>query len=210
MTAYKRKDHFYQKAKEAGYKSRASYKLVELNNSHHLLRAGMKVIDLGAWPGGWMQVALQRLGGSGKVVGIDLVEIEGFEQPNVLCIAGDVRDEENLRRASAFAEGRFDLVLSDMSPKLSGIREVDQAASVGCAELAFWVCEQILRPGGNFVVKVFKGNDTEVFRKQILTRFDKLQRCQLQSSRKTSNEFYLVGLGFRPQGHAQTHSPNFP
>lgn len=203
MATYNRKDHFYNQAKEQGFKSRASFKLMELNDRFNLLRSGMKVLDLGAWPGGWLQVAVQRLGKSGKIVGIDLVPIEEFQQPNVLCITGDVRDEENLLAAKEFAGAAFDLVMSDMSPKLSGIREVDQAASVGCAELAFWVCEQQLRPGGNFIVKVFKGNETEEFRRSILKRFDKLQRCELKSTRKTSNEFYLVGLGFRPEGLQQ-------
>lgn len=196
--SYNRKDHFYNKAKSEGFRSRAAYKLKELNQDYGILKPGFKVIDLGAWPGGWMQVASQAVKHSGLVVGIDLVEIEDFGEDNVRCITGDVRDDENIARAKEYAGGSFDLVLSDMSPKLSGIKEVDRYGSVGCAELALWASYQLLRPGGNLVIKVFKSNEAEEFIKDFRKHFTKVTRSQLDSTRKTSNEFYLLGLGFTP------------
>lgn len=194
---YDRKDHLYQRAKEEGLQSRAAYKLVELDKRYGLLKPGFKVLDLGAWPGGWMQIASRKVGADGLVVGIDLVPIDQVQGENVFAITGDVRDEEHLAVARDRAGGRFDLVLSDMSPKLTGIKEVDQAATVGVAELALWVCESMLRERGNFVVKVFKGNDTEVFIRSARPLFEKVVRSELKSTRKTSNEFYVVGLGYK-------------
>jgi len=194
MATYERKDKLYQRAKEEGFASRASYKLIEIDDKHRLLKQGARVLDLGAWPGGWLQVASERVGPRGKIVGIDLVEITEISLSNVTAITGDVRDGENIAKAKEIAGGRFDLVLSDMSPKLSGIREVDQAGTVGCAELALFVAQRALRKGGSFVAKVFKGNDTEQFVKTMRPIFNKIARMELNATRKTSNEFYVIGL----------------
>jgi 23S rRNA (uridine2552-2'-O)-methyltransferase len=196
---YERKDHLYNKAKEEGFRSRAAYKLQELDQRHHILKPGFKIIDLGAWPGGWLQVAAQRVGETGKVVGIDLTAIEPLPNRNVTIITGDVRDEPNIEAAKAAAGGEFDVVLSDMSPKITGIREVDQAASVSCAELALWVAGSVLRREGTLVAKVFKGNDTELFVRRARTLFNKIVRAELDATRKTSSEFYLIGLGFKKE-----------
>lgn len=193
---YERKDHLYQRAKDEGLRSRAAFKLMELDKRFGLLRRGMKVLDLGAWPGGWLQVAYRKLGGTGAIVGIDLQEIEALGGENVHLICGDARDEENIKRMEVLAGGKFDLVLSDMSPKLSGIREVDSAGSVGCAELAFYLSQSLLRHGGNLVIKLFKSNDSEMFVKSIRPMFNKVKRVELDSTRSSSNEFYVVGLGF--------------
>lgn len=193
---YDRKDHLYQRAKDEGYRSRAAFKLMELDQKYHLLRPGMRVLDLGCWPGGWVQVASRKVGGHGLVVGIDLVEVEALSNSNVRIIVGDAREDENIERALAHAPQGFDVLLSDMSPKLTGIREADQAGTVACAELAFWAAERLLRKNGNFVCKVFKGNETEVFFRSIRPRFEKLVRSELKSTRKTSNEFYILGFGF--------------
>ena len=198
MSNYKRKDSFYEKAKSAGHRSRAFYKLQEINNKFGILRHGNRVLDLGAWPGGWVQAAHRSVGKSGRVVGIDLRKIEDFEADNIKVIEGDVRDEENLEAALEFAGAKFDLVISDMSPKITGIREVDAVATVGCAELAFWASEQTLREGGHFVSKVFKGSETEGFVKTIRHRFNKVKRLELKSTRQSSKEFYLIGIGFKP------------
>lgn len=193
---YNRKDALYQKAKEEGYRSRAAYKLKELDSKYGLLKSGYKVLDLGAWPGGWMQVAQERVGAVGRIVGIDLVEIEDFGAENIKVVKGDARDEENLTKCTEFAGGPFNLVLSDMSPKLTGIREVDSAQTVACAELALFIAGKVLLKGGNLVMKVFKSNDTEVFVKSLRPLFNKVARSELDSTRKTSNEFYLIALGF--------------
>ncbi len=197
--SYNRKDGFYSKAKEEGFRSRAAYKLKELDSRYHLLRSGTKVIDLGAWPGGWLQVCAARVGARGKVVGIDLAEMDPLPEPQVCTITGDVRDEENLEQAREFAGGAFDLVLSDMSPKHTGIKSVDQMATAAVAELALWAAGQLLRPGGNFVVKLFPSNETELFVKSARSRFNKVVRMGLKSTRKSSREFYLLGFGFSPE-----------
>lgn len=194
---YNRKDHYYEKAKSSGYRSRAAFKLIELDQRYGLLKPGRKVLDLGSWPGGWVQVAAERVGPSGLVVGIDLVPVEpvGFDQ--VHLFTGDARDEGVVQAVLDRAGGRFDILISDMSPKLTGIKEADQAGTVGCAELALWLCQQVVRAGGNFVAKVFKGGDTDAFVKAARPLFNKLARVELDSTRKTSNEFYVIGLGLK-------------
>jgi len=194
---YKPRDHLHQKAKAEGYRSRASYKLIELDQKYRLLKPGAKVLDLGAWPGGWLQVAASKVGKSGVVVGIDLVEIEDLKLPQVKTFTGDIRDEEVLSSALEHGQGGFDLVLSDMSAKLTGIREVDNLASIGLVEMALYICGQALLPGGHFVAKVFKSNEAEQFVKNSRALFNKLNRAELSSSRKTSNEYYVVGVGFK-------------
>jgi len=195
--AYNRKDHLYKRAKAEGYESRAAFKLIELDTRYKLLSPGNVVLDLGAWPGGWLQVASPRVGPRGIVVGIDLVAITDITADNVRTITGDVRDESTIAEALQVAGRKFDLVLSDMSPKLTGIKEADQAGTVGCAELAFYTAQNTLRTGGNFIAKVFKGNETEVFVKTLRPRFNSVARVELDSTRKTSNEFYIVGLGIK-------------
>lgn len=194
---YDRKDHLYEKAKDEGYRSRAAYKLMELDKKYKLLRPGAKALDLGCWPGGWLQVAASRVGNQGIVVGIDLVATDPTGAQNVHIITGDARDDENIAKAKALAPDGFDVLLSDMSPKLTGIKEADQAGTVACAEFALWGAGMLLKKGGNFVCKVFKGNDTEVFIRGARPRFEKIQRSELDASRKTSNEFYVIGLGFK-------------
>jgi len=194
MSTYNRKDHLYKKAKDEGYRSRAAYKLQELQRSYRLMSPGSRVIDVGAWPGGWSQVALEHVGTSGHITAIDLVAVDPINDPRMTIITGDARDLETLLPAG---DPGFDLVMSDMSAKLTGIKEADQAATVGCAELALWVAQSFLKQGGNFVVKVFKGPAVEGFVKSSRGMFNKVIRTELDSSRTTSNEFYVVGLGFK-------------
>lgn len=194
MSEYNRKDHLYQKAKEEGYRSRAAYKLIEVQDAYKIIKSGNSVLDVGAWPGGWTQVALNYVGESGSVTAIDLQALDPIDDPRCKLIAGDARDLEQILGTS---EPSFDVVVSDMSAKLTGIKEADQAAAVGCAELALYVAQQNLKQGGNFLVKVFKGGDVEGFVKSTRPMFNKLLRSELKSSRNTSNEFYVIGLGFK-------------
>ncbi|MBN8548399.1 MAG: RlmE family RNA methyltransferase [Deltaproteobacteria bacterium] len=196
---YDRKDKLYQRAKEEGYRSRAAFKLIELDKKYKLLRSGIKVVDLGCWPGGWLQVVAGRLGTQGVAVGIDLVETIPFSEPNVHVVTGDAREDVNIEKVRSYAPEGFDLLLSDMSPKLSGIKEADQAGTVACAELALWGAQTLLKKGGSFVCKVFKGNETELFYRAARPAFEKLQRSELDATRKTSNEFYLIGTGYKGQ-----------
>jgi len=196
--SYDRKDHFYKEAKASGLRSRAAFKLQEIDQRYGILRTGMRVLDLGSWPGGWVQVAAERVGRSGLVVGVDLVKVDELPLPQVQLLTGDVRDESTLEAIRGALGGKCDLIVSDMSPKLTGIREADQAGTVACAELAVWVAGQCLRPGGTVVMKVFKGNDTEQFIRGARASFEKITRAELKSTRKTSNEFYVLCLGFKP------------
>ena len=195
--SYDRKDQLYRRAKSEGYRSRAAFKLKELNSRFHFIKPGARVFDLGAWPGGWLQVAAQCAGPHGVVVGIDLVEIENPGASNIKIITGDAREEENINRALQLSSGPFDAVLSDMSAKLTGIKEADEAASVGCAELALWVAGRVLKEDGALVIKVFKNGGIEAFVKSMRPLFNKVTRCELDSSRKTSKEFYLAGIGYK-------------
>ncbi len=194
---YERKDHFYKKAKSEGVRSRAHFKLEELDKKYHLIKSGDYVLDLGAWPGGWLEYISRRVGEKGLGVGIDLAAIEGFSGTNIKVITGDVRDEECLRTAMAFAPHGFNAVLSDLSPKLSGIKEADRAAAAGLAETALWIAGQCLREGGSFVAKVFMSAEAQQFVQQVRSMFNVCKREELQSSRKTSTEFYVVGVGFK-------------
>ena len=193
MADYNRKDHLYNKAKEEGYQSRAAYKLLEIQKDYKIIPSGGHVLDVGAWPGGWTQVCLDILGPQGTVTAIDLVPIETIGDPRCKCITGDARDLEEILGHPGPC---FDAVISDMSPKLTGIKEADQAGTVACAELALYVAQQLLKKGGNFVVKVFKGGQVEGFVKSARPMFNKLVRSELKSTRATSNEFYVIGLGF--------------
>ena len=194
---YDRKDFYYQKAKEEGYRSRAAFKLLELDDKYKIIHSAHRVLDLGSWPGGWVQATLQRLPAHGIVVGVDLKELEPFDDPRAQLVVGDVRDDETLALLEEAAGGKFDVIVSDMAPHLTGIPEADQAGCVGVAELALWVAQRMLKPGGTFLCKLFKGGEVEGFVKAARPRFDKVVRCELKSTRKSSNEFYMVGLGFR-------------
>lgn len=194
---YNRKDRFYELAKSEGYRSRAAYKLKELNQKFKFLARGAHVLDLGSWPGGWTQVAAEAVGESGLVVSIDLVPLDSLPGDNIKLIAGDVRDESSLAAIRALVP-HVSVIISDMSPKLTGIKVADQMGTVACAELAVWVATQVLKPGGTLVMKVFKGNETEQFYRAHRALFEKLHRVELESTRKSSNEFYIVGQGYRP------------
>jgi 23S rRNA (uridine2552-2'-O)-methyltransferase len=203
---YQRKDQYYTLAKKEGYRSRAAYKLLELNKRFHLLKKGISVIELGAAPGGWLQVIAQKViaGEKGRVIGVDLVPIEAASDiKNITVITGDVFDEETFQKISEIMHGeQFDLILSDMSPKLTGIKELDNAASSACGEAAFHLALKLIKNNGNFVIKLFKSNDSEVLYRQIKANtvrgsFEKIHRVELDSTRKTSNEIYLVGLNFK-------------
>ncbi|MFO0416135.1 MAG: SAM-dependent methyltransferase [Pseudomonadota bacterium] len=191
---YNRKDHLYLQAKDAGYRSRAAYKLKEIQKAYKIIAPNSAVLDVGAWPGGWCQVALEYVGPNGSVTGIDLVAVDPIDDPRCHLITGDARDLDTLLSDSSQL---FDCVISDMSPKLTGIKEADQAGTVACAELALYVAERHLKKGGSFAVKVFKGGEVEGFVKSARPMFNRLVRSELDSTRNTSNEFYVIGLGFK-------------
>lgn len=197
MSEYNRKDYLYKRAKDEGFRSRAAYKLREINDKYRIISSDSLVLDLGAWPGGWLQYISTVLGPKGKAVGIDLQKIDDLADERISCIQGDIRDENVLNEAKAISGSYFTVVVSDMSPKLSGIKEADQAACVGLAESALEISRQMLKPGGSFICKVFKGAETDNFVKTCRLKFQKVIRSELDATRKTSNEFYIIGTGFK-------------
>jgi len=190
------RDRYVRRAREEGYRSRAAYKLLELDRRHRLLRPGMTVVDLGAAPGGWSQVAARRAGPRGRVVALDLLPMEPV--PGVTFIQGDFREEGPLQALlEAVGGGRaVDLVLSDMAPNLSGLRAVDQPRAMHLAELALDLARQVLRPGGALLVKAFQGEGLDAYRDELRSCFRKVIHAKPEASRAASRELYLLALNY--------------
>jgi 23S rRNA (uridine2552-2'-O)-methyltransferase len=192
-----RRDPYYRRAKQQGYRSRAAFKLLELDACENLLRPGGRVLDLGAAPGGWMQVALERVGPTGRVVGIDLARIEPFPEPNAAALLGDLREPATAEAARAALGGAADVVLSDLSPKLTGVRATDIARSLELVETAARLAAEVLRPGGAFVAKLFASPETDGLLARLRGGFAALRIVDPEASRKASTEFYAVAKGWK-------------
>ena len=193
--AYTRKDAFYKKAKQEGYRSRAAYKLLELNRAWRFLRAGNRVIDLGCWPGGWVQVAAKAVGPSGRVLGIDLVKLEPLPLANVSLVQGDATDPAQ-QHALLVALGRpADVVLSDMAPKLSGVREADDACVGALCQTALSCCDSLLKPGGSLFLKTFMSGEYQPFVAALRTAFRTVKTSRPEATRKGSAEVYVLASG---------------
>ncbi len=185
-------DVYVKRARSEGYRSRASYKLLEIAQRDKLLRQGMTVVDLGATPGGWSQVARAQVGPRGLVFALDILEMEPL--PGVTFLLGDFREATVEAQLSAALAGRpLDLVLSDMSPNISGIALSDQARAMHLAELALEFAVKHLKPGGSFLVKVFQGSGFQEFFKAMQAQFEKVSTRKPEASRGRSNELYLLG-----------------
>ena len=193
---YKRKDAFYKKAKQAGYRSRAAYKLFELSHNFGLLRAGQRVIDLGAWPGGWLQVAAELVGPRGRVVGIDLVPIDPLKTGNVTVVQGDATDPDQQRRLLSLLDGPADILLSDMAPKLSGVRERDEAQAQELSRAAVACATRLLRPGGSLLLKAFMDSGYPALLAALRASFATVKTTKPQATRKGSAETYIIASGF--------------
>jgi 23S rRNA (uridine2552-2'-O)-methyltransferase len=186
------KDHYYNKAKQEGYRSRAAYKLKQLDESASLIRPGDVVVDLGAAPGGWLQVAAELAGSGGRVLGVDrqrIAPIEGVE-----TLRADL-SEPGTRGAIVERVGEADVVLSDLAPDMSGEYGLDHARSVHLARQAFAVALDVLAGGGALAVKVFQGPDLEGFRRELEAEFDRVRVVEPDASRPSSSEVYLVATG---------------
>ena len=184
-------DAYVRKAQAAGYRSRAVYKLMELDEKDRLIRPGMTVVDLGAAPGGWSQYVLERLGGKGRVVAMDILDMEPLD--GVEFIQGDFREQVVLDRLNDLLGGeRADLVLSDMAPNISGMNAVDQPRAMYLCELALDFALQALKPGGTLVVKVFQGEGFDEYVKTLRAHFRKVQFRKPKASRPRSREVYAL------------------
>jgi 23S rRNA (uridine2552-2'-O)-methyltransferase len=194
--AYQRKDAFYARAKQAGYRSRAAYKLAELARRYKLIDRGDHVVDLGAWPGGWLQVAAELVGPRGVVVGVDLKAIDQLGGV-VATIVGDARDAAVREQIRSRCNGRVDVVLSDMAPSLSGVRDRDIAQAVELATTAVGTAVHMLAPGGNLVLKLFTAPEADALVAEVRRRFGSAKLTRPEATRKGSDEIYLVCSGFK-------------
>jgi 23S rRNA (uridine2552-2'-O)-methyltransferase len=184
-------DPFVHLAQKEGYRSRAAYKLLEIDAKDHLLKPGMVVVDLGATPGGWSQVAARQVGRGGKVIALDLLPLDPLA--GVDFIQGDFREEVVLKQLEALLQGKYvGLVISDMAPNMSGVQSADLARAIYLAELAMEFALEHLKPGGSFLVKVFQGVGFEEFLKLMKSRFAKVVTRKPKASRDRSSELYLL------------------
>lgn len=185
------KDSYVKSSKEAGYRSRSSYKLIELDKKDHLLKPGMTVVDLGSAPGGWSQVVAEKVSSSGLVLASDILEMDGIA--GVTFVQGDFTEASVLETLLNEMKGaKADLVISDMAPNMSGIAEIDQPQSMYLVELALDMARQVLKPGGNFVAKVFQGEGFDAYVKDCRKSFKKVVTRKPDASRARSREVYIV------------------
>ncbi len=190
-------DEFVKRAQKDGYRARAAYKLLEIDDKDKLIKPGMTVVDLGSTPGSWSQVAVQRIKGQGRVIALDILDMHPI--PGVDFICGDFREEEVLKQLESSLNGKLvDLVIADMAPNMSGVKDVDQAGATYLTELALDFCQQWLKPGGNFLVKVFIGSGFEEIVKQMRGQFEKVVTRKPKASRDRSSEVYLLGQHRKP------------
>lgn len=193
MPGYTRKDGYYQKAKEEGYRSRAVYKIKQIDEKFNIFREGDVVVDLGAAPGSWSEYAVERVG-HGNVLAVDKERMRDIE--GVSFQQGDMTDEEFLRKISIIA-GEVDVVISDMAPNITGNYSMDHARSLHLAQMALEFSRQTIKKGGRFVVKVFQGEDFESYMDRVKEEFDSVYGHSPEASRESSSEMYIVGKDFK-------------
>ena len=199
--AYNPRDYYFKKAKLENFAARSVFKLQEIDARFRILRGGQKILDLGAAPGSWSQYASSKVGPKGRVLGIDLQPIQ-LTLPNAVFVNADLRD---LKLESVFEKNEitppFDIVLSDMAPRTTGIRVTDQARSIELCELALSTAEKFLKPGGHFVCKLFHSEDFEPFRDELKAKFQRLEILRPKSTRKESKEIFLIALSWKGPVH---------
>ncbi|MBB5212401.1 23S rRNA (uridine(2552)-2'-O)-methyltransferase RlmE [Microbulbifer hydrolyticus] len=189
-------DQYVKQSQKEGYRSRASYKLQELQQKDRLIKPGMTVVDLGAAPGGWSQVAAELVGHKGRVLASDILEMDALA--GVEFVQGDFTEEEVFNELlEKLGEERADLVISDMAPNMSGVRAVDQPASMYLVELAVDMARQVLKPGGAFVAKVFQGEGFDELIRDLRSQYQTVVTRKPGASRPRSREVYVVARGFK-------------
>ncbi len=189
-------DEYVKLAQKRGYRSRAVFKLEEIDSRDRLLKPNISVVDLGAAPGGWSQYVAEKIGKHGKIIALDILPVEAI--PGVDIIQGDFQDERVLNQLLDALEGKLvDLVLSDIAPNMSGTRIVDQSRAMYLAELALDMARKVLVPGGSFVTKLFMGAGFDEYQKDVRKSFASVANRKPKASRDRSREVYLVGKGFK-------------
>jgi 23S rRNA (uridine2552-2'-O)-methyltransferase len=197
MGNFKVKDHYFNKAKSENYLARSIYKLEEIDQKYKILKPGMQVVDLGYYPGSWIQYTSKVIGDKGLVVGIDIQEenkkLTGIK--NVRVFQQDIFNVHDLGQLGV--DGAFDVVLSDMAPSTTGIKSVDQARSLDLVESVFGLLPKFLKPGGNFVIKIFDSQDAQNFLKAQKNLFNEFHYLKPKSTRSVSKEFFVIGKNFK-------------
>ena len=200
--AYNPHDTYYRKAKQEGYRSRAAYKLIELQERFRLLKPGDWVVDLGAAPGGWLQVAAKIVGPKGRVIGVDLQPMDAFREPNIIVVQGDIASDETRQKIEDLLAAPAHCVMSDLAPKLSGIRDADSARSLELNQTALRVAVRLLKPAGNLLIKSFVSNDLHGFTLELKKSFRVVERTRPEATRRASSEFYFCAKDFYPKNTA--------
>ncbi len=194
--SYQFRDHYFQRAKKQRYLARAVYKLEQIQAKHKILRKGDRVLDLGAAPGSWMQLTQSLIGSKGILVGVDIQEISAPTSPRVVALKRDIFDPgfvSELKEAYA----PFDVVLSDMAPKTTGIKVADAARSALLVERAVEIAEATLKPRGHLLAKIFQGSDFHVILGEVKAKFSRVKVVKPDASRKRSKEVYILAMGYR-------------
>jgi 23S rRNA (uridine2552-2'-O)-methyltransferase len=194
----RKRDYYYKKAKAENYRSRATYKLSQAAAKYHFIRKNDVVVDLGAAPGGWIQAARKIVGKKGFVLGVDLKPIAPFPQEYIRTIVADMTEPETLRQILDFLPRRADVVLSDASPNISGVWEVDHARQIDLAAQALKIALSVLRPSGNFFVKLFEGDMLADFLKTVEKHFVTVKIIKPKASRAKSSEMFLLAMNLKP------------
>lgn len=189
----RKRDYYYQKAKKEKYRSRASYKLFQAIQKYHFIEFGDVVIDLGAAPGGWIQAARKTAGKKGFVLGVDLKRIEPFPQEYVRTIVCDIMDQDSVQQISEMLPRKADAVISDASPNISGVWELDHARQIDLAQQALQIAIETLRPGGNFFAKVFQGDMLDDYTHKVKQHFETVLVIKPKASRAKSSEMFILG-----------------
>jgi len=192
----RKREYYYRKAKEEEYRSRAAYKLLQAAEKYRLIKPGHVVVDLGAAPGGWSQVSRKLVGEKGFVLGVDLEHIQSFDLPNVCTIVGDITDPHTVSEIKEVLPSPADVVISDVSPNISGIWELDQARQIDLARKSLRIALSTLKPRGNFFVKVFQGDMLNDFFKEVKQHFAFVKLIKPKASRAKSSELYILALDF--------------
>jgi len=195
---YRPKDHFFRKAKKEGLRARSAFKIEEIARRFGVLRRGARVLDLGAAPGGFLQVIAQAVGPDGAVLGVDIVPIKPLPVAQVRTVVLDVLAEDFESKLIELQPAAFDAVISDMAPKTSGIRDTDEARSLRLSERALEIARTRGKPGGSFICKLFMGREFEAFRALLRTEYEDVKVVRPEATRGASVEVYLVGLRKRP------------
>lgn len=193
----RRTDPYHRRAKELGYRSRAVFKLKQLNAKFGFLDGARYVLDIGAAPGGWLQVSSEAVGEDGLVVGVDVEKVKPLDLENVKTIVGDVMEEETLERVKKMFAGKIDVILSDLSPRVSGVWEVDHYRQIELSRMAMRISENLLKPDGWFVLKVFQGSEYEGFLNELREAYSYVKVVKPRASRKESAEIYVVARGLK-------------